>query len=109
MTSKRKMFFSNDELSVLQEAFRLACLDLRLGTNRQFTRAHVGVLMFEIASAGEGDCEVLRRQCVRRFRRGAAARPLEIGSTEMLSLVVRRKQHLHRTRSSRFSSADGAP
>jgi hypothetical protein len=78
VSTKRKSIFSSDELSVLQRAFDLACKDLRLSPDGVRPCEELGALIFDIAATGEADCMALRRESVRRFRRGPVVQPSEI-------------------------------
>lgn len=86
---RRNPSFTNEQLSVLQQAFDLACADLRLSPDRQPLREHLGALIFEIAATGEANGAALRRRAVRRFQHCVAARPVKIASASVVAFVGR--------------------
>lgn len=79
-SSKGQSFFTNEQLSVLKQAFDQACADLQLTCDRTLQREHLAVLIFQMAAAGETDGATLRQQSVRRFRLGTPWKPIEIGA-----------------------------
>lgn len=64
---ERKSYFTNDELAVLQQAFDLACADLRLDATDRWPRERLGAFLFEIAAHQPCRCAMLRRRAVLRF------------------------------------------
>lgn len=74
-STKRKSYFTNDDLVLLQKAFDLACADLRLGRASLPVREQLGVILFQIAEAGETDCTELRRRAVECLRSTSVREP----------------------------------
>ncbi|MBN8911901.1 MAG: hypothetical protein J0H65_07555 [Rhizobiales bacterium] len=78
--------FTNEELSILKRAFDQACADLELAPDSRLHREHLAVLIFQMATGGESDCERLRRHGVERFRLGTPWQPIRIRSTDVIAL-----------------------
>ncbi len=81
--------FTNEELSVLKQAFDQACADLGLTPDRTLQREHLAALIFQMATGGETDCATLRRDGVARFRNGVPWTPIEIRRAEVIALTDR--------------------
>lgn len=76
--AKRKSYFTNDELALLQKAFDLACADLRLGQAALPAREQLGMILFQIAEGGEADCDELRRRAVECLTGSARVWPPDV-------------------------------
>lgn len=88
-TGRGHSAFTNEELSILKQAFEQACADLEITPDRTLQREHLAVLIFQMATGGETDCATLRRRSVERFRLGAPWTPIEISSADVIALTDR--------------------
>ncbi len=86
-STKRKSYFTNDDLAVLQEAFDLACADLRLSRAAVPARQQLGVILFQIAEAGETDCGELRRRAVECLLGSAVVCEPDVHPATLISLA----------------------
>ncbi|MCC7251088.1 hypothetical protein [Hyphomicrobium sp.] len=83
-SGRGKLFFTSEELLLLQRAFDLACADLKLGRERGAQREQLGAFIFQVASTGKVSVAGLRRQSVQRFRHWAAPPPVDTGLAGVL-------------------------